>query len=119
MIDSLTSADVVAFARDQRAAADVAEVNLLHAACQWADLHPATDGDEVETYVVPGGDTGVTIAGEGVELVRGMGPGKGVELVVHGAPRSAGPDHSGERRLSRLIRCSDRSGCGTCNFRGR
>ena len=47
------------------AVADAAEVDLLHAACSWADLHPAESiGDAVRF-----GDTPVPVAGEGAPLV--------------------------------------------------
>ena len=56
---------MLAFARDRRAAADAAEVDLLRAACAWADLHPAESiGDAVRF-----GDTPVPVAGEGAPLV--------------------------------------------------
>src|SRR6188472_890850 len=60
-----TAAGVLAFARDRRAAADAAEVDLLRAACAWADLHPAESiGDAVRF-----GDTPVPVAGPGAPLV--------------------------------------------------
>src|SRR6478672_10908445 len=60
-----TAAGVLAFARDRRAAADAAEVDLLRAACSWADLHPAESiGDAVRF-----GDTPVPVAGPGAPLV--------------------------------------------------
>src|SRR6188768_2260022 len=60
-----TAAGVLAFARDRRAAADAAEADLLHAACAWADLHPAESiGDAVRF-----GDTPVPVAGPGAPLV--------------------------------------------------
>ena len=60
-----TASAVLAFARDRRAAADAAEVDLLCAACVWADLHPAESiGDAVRF-----GDTPVPVAGEGAPLV--------------------------------------------------
>ena len=56
---------MLAFARDRRAAADAAEVDLLRAACTWADLHPAESiGDAVRF-----GDTPVPVAGPGAPLV--------------------------------------------------
>jgi 5-methylcytosine-specific restriction endonuclease McrA len=60
-----TAAGLLAFARDRRAAADAAEVDLLRAACSWADLHPAESiGDAVRF-----GDTPVPVAGPGAPLV--------------------------------------------------
>src|SRR5689334_23913154 len=64
MFETITGTDLVAAARDRRAVADRAEVDLLDIACQWADAHPPLD-DEAATYVVAGGDTGLVIAGEG------------------------------------------------------
>src|SRR3954451_1125581 len=60
-----TTAGVLAFARDRRAAADAAEADLLSAACAWADLHPA----ESITDAVRFGDTPVPVAGPGAPLV--------------------------------------------------
>src|SRR3954449_8780438 len=60
-----TAAGVLAFARGRRAAADAAEVDLLRAACAWADLHPA----ESITDAVRFGDTPVPVAGPGAPLV--------------------------------------------------
>src|SRR6188472_3521081 len=60
-----TAAGVLAFARDRRAAADAAEVDLLRAACAWAELHPAESiGDAVRF-----GDTPVPVAGPGAPLI--------------------------------------------------
>src|SRR4051812_40545603 len=60
-----TASAVLAFARDRRAAADAAEVDLLGAACSWADLHPAESIGEAVRY----GDTPVPVAGPGAPLV--------------------------------------------------
>src|SRR3954451_16489107 len=60
-----TTAGVLAFARDRRAAADAAEADLLGAACAWADLDPA----ESITEAVRFGDTPVPVAGPGAPLV--------------------------------------------------
>jgi hypothetical protein len=68
MIETVTPADVVAYARHRRAAANAAEVDILDAACSWADLHPA-DEDFAATYAPPGGDTGIQIAGEGCPTI--------------------------------------------------
>ena len=60
-----TASAVLAFARDRRAAADAAEVDLLGAACAWADLHPAESIGEAVRF----GDTPVPVAGPGAPLV--------------------------------------------------
>ena len=60
-----TASAVLAFARDRRAAADAAEVELLHAACTWAELHPAESIGEAVRF----GDTPVPVAGPGAPLV--------------------------------------------------
>ncbi|CAA9415272.1 hypothetical protein [uncultured Nocardioides sp.] len=49
-----TAAAVLGYARSRRAAADRAEAELLVAACQWADLHPASE-DYATTFTMPGG----------------------------------------------------------------
>src|SRR6476620_7455004 len=59
-----TAAGVLAFARDRRAAADAAEVDLLRAACSWADLHPAESIYDAVRF----GDTPVPVAGPGATL---------------------------------------------------
>ena len=59
-----TAAGVLAFARDRRAAADAAEADLLHAACAWADLHPAESIGEAVRF----GDTPIPVAGPGAPL---------------------------------------------------
>ncbi len=60
-----TAAGVLAFARDRRAAADAAEVDLLRAACSWADLHPTESIYDAVRF----GDTPVPVAGPGAPLV--------------------------------------------------
>jgi hypothetical protein len=67
-------ADVLAFAREQRVAADRAEARLLQAAVVWADQHPAESVEAAEVFRAPGywggfGDTAVPIAGPGAPLV--------------------------------------------------
>jgi hypothetical protein len=67
-------ADVLAFARGRRAAADRAEADLLQAAVVWADQHPAESLEAAEVFRSAGywggfGDTAVPIAGPGAPLV--------------------------------------------------
>jgi hypothetical protein len=67
-------AEVLAFAREQRAAADRAEARLLQAAVVWADQHPAESLEAAEVFRAPGywggfGDTPIPIAGPGAPLV--------------------------------------------------
>src|SRR4029079_7207029 len=60
-----TAAGVLAFARDRRDAADAAEIDLLRAACAWADLHPAESIHDAVRF----GDTPIPVAGPGAPLV--------------------------------------------------
>src|SRR5215208_2305838 len=65
---------VLAFARERRAAADRAEADLLRAAVAWADQHPAESLEAAEVFRSSGywggfGDTAVPIAGPGAPLV--------------------------------------------------
>ena len=67
-------AEVLAFAREQRAVADRAEARLLQAAVVWADQHPAESLEAAEVFRTSGyaggfGDTAVPIAGPGAPLV--------------------------------------------------
>ena len=65
-----TASGVLAFAREQRAAADRAERRLLEAAVQWAVIHPAETLDDAETFRLrSGGESGVPLAGPGAPLV--------------------------------------------------
>ena len=64
-----TAASVLGYARSRRALADAAEAELLVAACQWADLHPATE-DYAATFTTPGGgEHEEPVAGPGAPLV--------------------------------------------------
>jgi hypothetical protein len=63
-----TAGAVLAFARDRRAAADAAEVDLLGAACTWADLHPAESIHDAE-LLSRHGDQPLAVAGPGAPLV--------------------------------------------------
>ena len=67
-------ADVLAFAREQRAVADRAEANLLQAAVAWAAQHPAESLEAAEVFRASGywggfGDTAIPLAGPGAPLV--------------------------------------------------
>jgi len=61
--------EVLVFARESQAAANQAQADLLTAAVTWADQHPPESIDEAATWITPGGDTGLTLAGEGAPLV--------------------------------------------------
>jgi hypothetical protein len=72
------AASVLGFAREQRAAADLAERRLLEAAVQWAVMHPAETLDDAEGYASRVHLAGVdeqplTLAGPGAPLVREFG----------------------------------------------
>ncbi len=69
------AAGVLAFARERRAAADLAEAEMLQAAVQWAVIHPAETLDDAEGYAtrvhLAGVDEQPTpLAGPGAPLVR-------------------------------------------------
>ena len=65
-----TASGVLAFAREQRAAADLAERRLLEAAVQWAVIHPAETLDDAEGYRLrSGGEVPVGLAGPGAPHV--------------------------------------------------
>ncbi len=65
-----TASAVLAFARSRRAIADRAEAELLVAACEWADLHPASSVDDGAAFLLPGGsEHEEPVAGPGVPLV--------------------------------------------------
>ena len=57
------------FARESQAAANRAQADLMVAAVTWAEQHPPESIDEAATWITPGGDTGLTLAGEGAPLV--------------------------------------------------
>ena len=57
------------FAREGQAAANRAQADLMVAAVTWAEQHPPESIDEAATWITPGGDTGLTLAGEGAPLV--------------------------------------------------
>ncbi len=67
-------AEVLAFARRERAVADRAEAELLQAAVVWAAQHPAESLEAAEVFRTSGyaggfGDTAVPLAGPGAPLV--------------------------------------------------
>jgi len=65
-----TPVGVIAFARDRRRIADQAEVDLLHAALAWADLHPVDSIQDAATvHLASFGDTGLLLGGDGCPLV--------------------------------------------------
>ncbi|MBA3783550.1 MAG: HNH endonuclease, partial [Nocardioides sp.] len=64
-----TASAVLAFARSSRAAADREEANLLVAACEWADLHPASSVDDAAAFMIPGSEHEEPVAGSGAPLV--------------------------------------------------
>ncbi len=58
------------FARSSRVAADREEANLLVAACEWADLHPAETVDDAAAFWLGGGsEHEEPVAGPGAPLV--------------------------------------------------
>ncbi|MBA3783859.1 MAG: HNH endonuclease, partial [Nocardioides sp.] len=65
-----TASAVLAFARSSRVAADRAEAELLVAACEWADLHPAESVSDAAAFLIPGGsEHEEPVAGPGAPLV--------------------------------------------------
>ena len=62
--------DVLVFARESQAAANRAQADLMIAAVTWAEQHPPESIDEAATWITPGGDTGLTLAGEGARWWR-------------------------------------------------
>src|SRR6187402_1478764 len=64
-----SSREVLVFARESQAAANRAQADLMVAAVTWAEQHPPESIDEAATWITPGGDTGLTLAGEGAPLV--------------------------------------------------
>ncbi|MFC6286641.1 HNH endonuclease signature motif containing protein [Nocardioides sp. GCM10027113] len=61
--------EVLAFARDRRRAAQVAEAELLVAGVEWAVQHPVESLVEAAGFELDGADTAVPIAGEGCPLI--------------------------------------------------
>ena len=59
---------VLAFAREQRRAAEVAEANMLKAAVEWAGLHSVDSLEDAAVHEVFG-DRPIPVAGEGAPWV--------------------------------------------------
>ena len=99
-----TAADVLAAARDRRAAADRAEVDLLQLAVAWAGMH-SVDSIADAAWAGHFGDVALPIAGEGAPLVAEFSIPEFAAAV--GLPTEAGKDYLGEAlelryRLPRL-----------------
>ena len=62
-----SAAEVLRFAREQRAVVEAGEAALLRAAATWAEQHPVESIEQAA--LVPGGDHGLAIAGPGAPLV--------------------------------------------------
>ncbi|MGF9763694.1 DUF222 domain-containing protein [Microvirga sp. 0TCS3.31] len=68
-VTDLTARDLLALARDRKAAEDRAAADLLVVAARWADLHPPESIHSAATFTVPGCEHEEPIAGEGAPLV--------------------------------------------------
>ncbi|MFC7724968.1 hypothetical protein ACFQW6_07620, partial [Nocardioides sp. GCM10028917] len=68
-VDDLTASDLLALARDRKAAEDRAAAELLVVAARWADLHPPESIHDAAAFAVPGCEHEAPIAGEGAPLV--------------------------------------------------
>jgi hypothetical protein len=103
-------ADVLSFARRERATADRAEARLLQAAVIWADQHAAESLEAAEVFRTSGyaggfGDTAVPLAGPGAPLVAEFSVAEFAAAV--GLPTEAGKRYVGHAvelryRLPRL-----------------
>ncbi len=67
--DDLSATDLLALARDRKAAEDQAAAELLEVAARWADLHPPESIHSAAAFSVPGCEHDEPIAGEGCPLV--------------------------------------------------
>ena len=67
--DALTASDLLALARDRKAAEDQAAAELLDLAARWADLHPPESIHAAAAFTVPGCEHEEPIAGQGCPLV--------------------------------------------------
>ena len=67
--DDLTASDLLALARDRKAAEDQAAAELLGVAARWADLHPPESIHSAAAFTVPGCEHEEPIAGPGCPLV--------------------------------------------------
>jgi hypothetical protein len=65
----LTASDLLALARDRKAAEDQAAAELLEVAARWADLHPPESIHHAAAFTVPGCEHEEPIAGQGCPLV--------------------------------------------------
>ena len=68
-VEDLTARDLLALARDRKAAEDRAAADLLVVAARWADLHPPESIHDAAAFTVPGCEHEEPIAGEGAPLV--------------------------------------------------
>jgi hypothetical protein len=68
-VEDLTAAELLALARDRKAAEDQAAADLLEVAARWADLHPPESIHDAAAFTVPGCEHEEPIAGEGAPLV--------------------------------------------------
>ena len=67
--DDLSATDLLALARDRKAAEDQAAAELLEVAARWADLHPPESIHTAAAFTVPGCEHEEPIAGVGCPLV--------------------------------------------------
>ncbi len=67
--DDLSASDLLALARDRKAAEDQAAAELLEVAARWADLHPPESIHSAAAFTVPGHEHEEPIAGSGCPLV--------------------------------------------------
>ncbi|RYC11305.1 HNH endonuclease signature motif containing protein [Nocardioides zhouii] len=67
--DDLSATDLLALARDRKAAEDQAAAELLEVAARWADLHPPESIHSAAAFTVPGCEHEEPIAGVGCPLV--------------------------------------------------
>jgi hypothetical protein len=68
-VEDLTASELLALARDRKAAEDEAAADLLEVAARWADLHPPESIHDAAAFTVPGCQHEEPIAGEGAPLV--------------------------------------------------
>jgi hypothetical protein len=68
-VDDLTARDLLALARERKAAEEQAAADLLDVAARWADLHPPESIHDAASFTVPGCEHEEPIAGEGAPLV--------------------------------------------------
>ncbi|MDT0188152.1 DUF222 domain-containing protein [Microbacterium sp. ARD31] len=67
--DDLSAADLLALARDRKAAEHRAAADLLLVAARWADMHPPESIHSAATFATPGCEHEEPIAGVGAPLV--------------------------------------------------